>query len=326
MRFSDPVTEALPGSGEKPDPGEFAGFLKTYNERLISHLRDLGADPVEADDLAAETFSRAARQWSTIRDHSWPWLAAVASSTYLWYYESKKSKISHREFWPPNSFISQLPNLERARLLDAGTPLRFEDEQILLVQGDVGDFLYVVVGGLVKVIVGAASGAQTTLAIRSRGDLVGEFSVLDNKPRTSTVRAAGPVTALKVDSAAFLATVGRSPEAQAALTKCLLDKMRASTERRAAERIWEARERLAQVLYELGDRHAEPDADGMIRIPLTQGEVGELAGIAVATAERVMKDLRKKGAVSTRYREITIRDMAYLDSIRFPRPNPDSPG
>ena len=31
----------------------------------------------------------------------------------------------------------------------------------------------------------------------------------------------------------------------------------------------------------------------------------------------LLKDLRKQGVVSTRYREITIRGMAYLDSIRF---------
>jgi CRP-like cAMP-binding protein len=101
--------------------------------------------------------------------------------------------------------------------------------------------------------------------------------------------------------------------------------MRSATERRAAERVWDARECLAQVLYELGRQHPQFDSDGMIRIPITQSELGELAGVAVSTAERVLKDLRKRGAVSTRYREITIRDMAYLDSIRFSREKPENP-
>jgi CRP/FNR family transcriptional regulator, cyclic AMP receptor protein len=227
--------------------------------------------------------------------------------------------------WPDGSFIRQLPDADRAALIDAGTPARFEDDQILLVQGDAADYLYVLTGGLVKVIVAAVSGAQTTLAIRSRGDLVGEFALLDDKPRTATARAAGPVSALKIGGTAFLAITSRSAAAQAAVTKYLMAKMRASTERRAAERVWDARERLAQVLYELGEQHGEPDADGMIRIPLTQSELGDLAGVAVSTAERVLKDLRRQGAVSTRYREITIRDMAYLEDIRFSReksPNP----
>jgi CRP-like cAMP-binding protein len=233
------------------------------------------------------------------------------------------NRASH-EAWPVGSFVQQLPDAERAALLEAGTPLRFEDDQILLVQGEVGDFLYVLTSGLVKVIVSAVSGAQTTLAIRSRGDLLGEFGLLDNKPRTATVRAAGPVTALKVGSNAFLALT-RSPAVQATVTRYLLAKMRSTTDRRAAERICDAKERLAQVLYELGRQHAQPDADGMIRLPITQSELGDLAGVAVSTAERVLKDLRKQRVVSTRYREITIRDMDYLDSIRFSRETPENP-
>jgi CRP/FNR family cyclic AMP-dependent transcriptional regulator len=228
------------------------------------------------------------------------------------------TRASHEQ-WPENSFVGQLPEAERAALLAAGAPFRFADDQLLLVQGEAGDFLYVLMSGLVKVIVEAESGAQTTLAIRSRGDLMGEFALLDNKPRTATARAAGSVTALKIGAAAFTAITGQSPAVQTTVTRYLLSKMRSTTERRAAERIWDARERLAQVLYELGQRHAEPGPDGMIRLPITQGELGELAGVAVSTAERVLKDLRKQGAVATRYREITIRDMAYLGSIRFPR-------
>jgi CRP/FNR family cyclic AMP-dependent transcriptional regulator len=229
------------------------------------------------------------------------------------------------ETWPDDSFVQQLSDADRAALLDAGTPVRFEDDQILLVQGDAGDFLYVLTSGLVKIIVAAVSGAQTMLAIRSRGDLLGEFALLDNKPRTATARAAGPVTALRVGGGAFLALAGRSPAFQAAVTQYLLAKMRATTERRAAERVWDAKERLIQVLLDLGQQHAQPDSDGLIRIPLTQSELGELAGVAVSTAERVLKDLRKQGAVSTRYREITIRDMAYLNRIRFLEEKPESP-
>ena len=233
------------------------------------------------------------------------------------------NRLSH-EAWPAGSFVQQLPDAERAALLEAGSPLRFEDDEILLVQGEVGDFLYVLTSGLVKVIVAAVSGAQTTLAIRSRGDLLGEFALLDNKPRTATVRAAGPVTALRIGGSAFLALTG-SPAAQATVTKYLLAKMRTATERRAAERVGDAKERLAQVLYELGQQRAQPDPDGTIRIPITQSELGDLAGVAVSTAERVLKDLRKQGAVSTRYREIAIRDMDYLASIRFSRDTPENP-
>jgi CRP/FNR family cyclic AMP-dependent transcriptional regulator len=218
--------------------------------------------------------------------------------------------------WPRGTFVGSLPEAERAALVAAGTPVHFEDDQIMLVQGDTGDFVYVLTGGLVKVVVAAESGAETTLAIRSRGDLVGEFALLDEKPRTATVRAAGEATALKVGGAAFRAVTG-SGAAQAAVTRYVMGKLRETTERRAAERVWDARERLAQVLYELGQDRVEPGPDGTIRIPLTQADLGDLAGVAVSTAERILKDLRRQGVVSTRYREVAIKDMAQLGSLRY---------
>ena len=91
-----------------------------------------------------------------------------------------------------------------------------------------------------------------------------------------------------------------------------------------AERIWEAKERLAQVLYDLALQYAQLGAgSSMIRIPISQSDLGDLAGVAVSTTERVLKDLRKQGILSTRYREITIRDLDYLDSIRFPQDESD---
>lgn len=227
--------------------------------------------------------------------------------------------------WPASSFVADLPDSERAVLLAAGDPYHFGDEQVLLVQGDLGDYAYVLVSGLVKVVVAAESGARTTLAIRSRGDLVGEFALLDDKPRTATASAIGPVVALKVRGSAFLRVIGQSPAAQSAITRYLLFKMRSAAERRAADRVWEASERVAQVLFDLGQRHAEHRPDGSLRLPITQGDLGDLAGVAVSTAERVLKDLRRQGVVATRYREITIRDMNCLAGLRFPQERAENP-
>ncbi len=73
------------------------------------------------------------------------------------------------------------------------------------------------------------------------------------------------------------------------------------------------------MLYELAEDYGEQAGDGAVVIPLpiTQSELGELAGVAVSTTERVLGDLRKEGVISTRYRKIAIRDMAFLGAIRF---------
>ncbi len=221
--------------------------------------------------------------------------------------------------WPPLSLVAQLTEPERIALLATGSPVKFPDDGILVLQGDPGDGLYVLTDGMVKVTVAAESGSETMLAVRSRGDLIGEFAVLDGEPRTATARAVGAVSAIRISRARFTEFGQRYPAAQTTITQARVAKMRAATERHAAERTWGARERVAQVLYELAEDYGEQAGDGAVVIPLpiTQSELGELAGVAVSTTERVLGDLRKEGVIATRYRKIAIRDMTVLGAIRF---------
>jgi CRP-like cAMP-binding protein len=214
--------------------------------------------------------------------------------------------------------MAKLTDDERAAVLTAGVSMQFSDDEILVLQGDVGDVLYVLTGGMVKVTVAAETGAETTVAVRSRGDLIGEFAVLDGMPRAATARAVGTVGAVRISRTTFTAFGERYPAALATVTRSLLAKMRASTERLAAERTWGARERLAQVIYELAADYGERTGDGhvVIPLPLTQMELGELAGVAVSTTERVLAEFRKKGAITTGYREIAVRDMEFLENLR----------
>lgn len=231
----------------------------------------------------------------------------------------------HWQPWPQGSFLGRLPAAERGAVLAAGTPVRFGGDDALVVQGDVGKDVYVLTAGLVKVVVSAASGAETTLALRARGDLVGEFAVLDDLPRTATARAAGKVAAVRIGRAAFDALGKRYPGIKDVVTRHVIAKMREETERHAAERVWEAPQRLAQVLYELAGTHGQPNGAGEIKLPITQSALGSLAGVATSTAERVLKEFRRRGVIETGYGTIIVRNLGYLGSIRFTRQNPENP-
>jgi CRP/FNR family transcriptional regulator, cyclic AMP receptor protein len=224
-----------------------------------------------------------------------------------------------RGMWPQSSLMASLGDGERSALLGTGKAVQFNDDGILVLQGESGDALYVLTGGMVKVIVAAESGMETTVAVRSRGDLIGEFAVLDGMPRTATARAVGTVGAVRIGRASFLAFGDRHPAVLGTVTRSLVAKMRAATERHAAERTWGARERLAKVIYELAADYGESAGGGdvLIPLPLTQMELGELAGVAVSTTERVLAEFRKKGAIATGYREISVRDMDFLENIRY---------
>jgi CRP/FNR family cyclic AMP-dependent transcriptional regulator len=215
--------------------------------------------------------------------------------------------------------MGSLTPSDRAALLAYGTRVQFGDDDVLVMQGDIGDVLYVLTGGMVKITVSAETGVETMLAVRSRGDLVGEFGVLDGLPRAATVRAVGMVGAMRITGSRFAAFTEAHPGALPAVTRSVVAKMRAETERHAAERNWGARERLAQVIYDLATGYGEKADNGgiVIPLPLTQMELGELAGVAVSTTERVLAEFRREGLIQTGYREIEVRDMACLGDTRF---------
>ena len=212
--------------------------------------------------------------------------------------------------------MASLSDDVRVALLSRGTYVGFRHRDVVVLQGDIGDSLYVLTGGVVKVTVSAASGAEAIVALRSRGDLIGEFAVLDDKPRAATARAVGAVGAIRISRQDFGAFGREHPAARETVTRSLLAKMRASTDWNA-QRARSAHARLARALHDLATDYGEIEDDGSVVIPLelTQSEMGELAGTAVSTTERILAGLREEGVVTTGYKAITVRDMDRLYEI-----------
>jgi CRP-like cAMP-binding protein len=156
------------------------------------------------------------------------------------------------------------------------------------------------------------------LAVRARGDLIGEFAVLDGMPRAATARAVGTVGTVRISGTRFTEFADAHPAAFPAITRSVVAKLRAESERHAAERNWGARERLAQVIYDLAVEYGEKSEDDevVIPLPLTQMELGALAGVAVSTTERVLGDFRKEAIIATGYREVIVRDVGRLSDTR----------
>lgn len=86
----------------------------------------------------------------------------------------------------------------------------YQDGEVVVSQGEVGDCMYVIQEGQVEVLL-EREGKATRVAVLGEGDIFGEMALIEREVRSATVRALGPVRVLTVDKGTFLRRIHEDP-------------------------------------------------------------------------------------------------------------------
>jgi CRP/FNR family cyclic AMP-dependent transcriptional regulator len=201
-------------------------------------------------------------------------------------------------------------------LTSTGSRTLFSRGDVLVREGDGGGTLYVLFAGNVKVMVSSVNGADVILALRARGDLIGEFAAIDGKPRTASAGALDSVVALRIARPRFLDFCARYPAADRKIMQSLTAKLRAATENQATTSSRDPETKVARILCELAAEHGRPTPEGVvIDVPLTQADLGAITAVSTSTLERILKDFRDQGILLSRYRRSVVLDIATLRKL-----------
>ena len=109
--------------------------------------------------------------------------------------------------------VPLLPKIEPSKLkLLAFTSERvnYAAGQEICHQGEPGDAMYVILGGVADVLIDTPTG-QIQVAEMKKNDFVGEIAVLCDVPRTATIKAREPLNTLKISKDTFYRMVGEFP-------------------------------------------------------------------------------------------------------------------
>jgi len=206
-----------------------------------------------------------------------------------------------------------LSNSSRAGLLKLGMFREYPARAPILQEGDSSAHVLLLHGGWVKVVAGTPQGGQAMLAIRSRGELVGEEAALNDERRAASVVSVGPVTAYVVTQGNFLRCLAEDPDVHLAVTRDLSGRLQAANRRRVDFTGQPGDVRLARVLCELTRMKSRVTATGLeLGYALTQPELAAMAGVSEPSVQRALSKLRDSGALGTGRRRIVIRDLAAL--------------
>lgn len=166
----------------------------------------------------------------------------------------KKNEMNHA-IYAYQKYLKYLPNgihatQARARLQSLGAPLspptptsdnlgrNFADGEIIMVEHEPGTELYIIQKGRVK-ITKVVNNNEVLLAVLGPGDIFGEMALLENKPRSASAVAFGPVATLAINKQNFEVMVQSQPQLAVKLITIL------------SERVWMAYRQLSNLV--IGD-------------------------------------------------------------------------
>ena len=103
---------------------------------------------------------------------------------------------------------------------------RFPKHKTIVEEGLPGDYMYVIREGQVKVTKLSGDGREKILELFGPGSFFGEMSLLDNSPRSASVKTLAETRILALSRSDFLGVLRRSPDIAMAVIKELTRRVR----------------------------------------------------------------------------------------------------
>ncbi len=200
----------------------------------------------------------------------------------------------------PEPYLGEIAARIRTRRYDSG--------EVVFHQQDIGEGLYLIARGGVRVFLASASGQEVTLARFAPGEFFGELAVIDEEPRSATAVAFESTELLILHREEFLAYLKIRPEAAIFCLRVLARRLRSTDEHLGDLAFLGLPGRLAKTLLDLGADHGTTVADGAIRVGLrlTQTELASMVGGSRPTVNQLLQRFRRLGWLRTEERCLVI--------------------
>jgi CRP/FNR family cyclic AMP-dependent transcriptional regulator len=211
-------------------------------------------------------------------------------------------------------FLESLTPSESAALESRAVRRSYKRGQALFHEDGTPDRVVVLVAGFVKLSRLSDDGREVILAIRGPGDLLGEQSAIDGRPRSATATALDEVTALVLSSGDFLGLLEREPRTALVVLKILSSRLRESDVGRVELSLQDATARVAARILELSKRFGDDAEAGVeIHLPISQEELAGWTGCSRDSVVKALQAMRSLGWIETGRRRITVLE---LDALR----------
>ena len=217
------------------------------------------------------------------------------------------------------NFINQVPlfsgldEAQQASLQQKMGQTTLRRGETLFEEGDLGDRLYIVTEGKVKLGHTSNDGRESLLAVLGPGEILGELTLFDPGPRSTTATAVSPATLLHLLHSDLMEIVEANPTLAKHMLRALAQRLRRTNESLSDLVFSDVPGRLAKALLDLADRFGRPATDGvLVAHELTQEELAQLVGASRETVNKALAEFVSRGWIRLEARAVVILDLPRL--------------
>lgn len=162
-------------------------------------------------------------------------------------------------------------------------------------EGSVGEYMYVIREGQVKVSKMSDDGREKVLEMLGPGDFFGEMALLDRAPRSASVKATTDCVLLALSRNDFIALLRRNPEISLELVRELARRLRETDEEVRGLLFERVEGRTRRVLRRMATTPAPGRPHLLSTGSVTHQQLADLVGTSRETITRVVKSLKRRG-------------------------------
>ena len=207
---------------------------------------------------------------------------------------------------------------QRLLLAESCIERSYKRGHLVFCEGDPGDALFVIAGGLVKIFVTSDQGDEMVLVTLREPDIFGELAVVDGGPRSASAEALSALNLVVLARSTFYRMLKGNLPLMESLMKAVGQQLRRISDQTADFMFLDLYGRVAKLLLRLMEQEdavTEHDdaGGGALDLHLTQSELASMVGGSRQSISQILHHFERRASIEIKGRHIVIRD---VDGLR----------
>lgn len=182
----------------------------------------------------------------------------------------------------------------------------YDKNIVLMREGEVSDYMFVILSGRVRVYANNKEGKEVVLNIQDVGEYFGEIALIDEAPRSATVETLQKSVLSKVTREVFEQCLKERPEIAGSFLSALTQRIRYLTDSVKNLALNDVHGRLIYILDKLAE---DQDGERVVKIALTHRDISHMVGSSREMVSKLMKNLQDNGFIECNNRRITLKNL-----------------